>query len=259
MRVGEIDVVPIEDGVALISINEPFIGMPPEAWKGHERFLTANGELELVLGGFLIRSGDRLALVDTGIGPRTGMFTGGKLLENLARVGVSPSDITDVVFTHLHFDHVGWATQQGRIVFDHATYRCDARDWDHFVGSDEGATRKLIPLVDRMEFWSGSGPLLPGVDAMVAPGHTPGSTIMVISSGTQRALLIGDVAHCPLELSEEEWSGLGDVDVELARRTRNALARELEGTDIPVAAAHFPGMQFGRIIPGEGKRQWVVP
>jgi len=90
------------------------------------------------------------------------------------------------------------------------------------------------------------------------PGHTPGSTIMVVSSGTARALLLGDVVHCPVELLDEEWAGMGDVDPELAKRTRNAMARELEGTDVPVAAAHFPGLQFGKLLVANGKRQWVI-
>jgi glyoxylase-like metal-dependent hydrolase (beta-lactamase superfamily II) len=93
---------------------------------------------------------------------------------------------------------------------------------------------------------------------MAAPGHTPGSTIIVISSGTERALLLGDVVHCPVQLLDDEWAGMGDVDPVLARRTRVALARELEGSDVPVAAAHFPGMQFGRLIAAEGTRRWVL-
>ena len=67
-----------------------------------------------------------------------------------------------MLFTHLHFDHVGWATQQGTVVFPNATYRCDERDWVHFVGPDPGATRKLSPLAERMEFWSATGPCSPG-------------------------------------------------------------------------------------------------
>jgi glyoxylase-like metal-dependent hydrolase (beta-lactamase superfamily II) len=187
-----------------------------------------------------------------------GMFDGGRFLESLAVLGVGPGDVTDVVFTHLHFDHVGWATQQGRVVFDNATYRCDERDWHHFIGHDPGATKKLSPIEERLETWDTSSPLVPGLDTLVAPGHTPGSTIIVVSDHNERALLLGDVVHCPVELLEDEWAGLGDVDPELAKRTRVALARELEGTDTPVAAAHFPGLQFGRLLLGEGTRRWVV-
>ena len=109
-----------------------------------------------------------------------------------------------------------------------------------------------------METWDGSRPLLPGVDVLAAPGHTPGSTIIVLSSGTARGLLLGDVVYCPLELIDDEWAGLGDVDPELAKRTRNALARELEGTDVRVSGAHFPEMHFGRLVRAEGKRRFTV-
>jgi glyoxylase-like metal-dependent hydrolase (beta-lactamase superfamily II) len=227
-------------------------------WAPHRQFLDANGNLEFALGGFLVRTGDRVVLVDAGVGMmKNGPFVGGQLLNNLRALGVDRGDVTDVVFTHLHFDHVGWATQQGAVVFTNATYRCDERDWAHFVGPDPGATKKLTPLTDRLEPWSGSGPLLPGVDLLAAAGHTPGSTIVVLSSGSERAMLLGDVVHCPVELLDDEWAGMSDVDPELAKRTRIALARELEGANTPVAAAHFPGMQFGRLLPGQGKRNWT--
>jgi hypothetical protein len=80
---------------------------------------------------------------------------------------------------------------------------------------------------------------------------------VVISSGTERALLLGDVVHCPVELLDDEWAGMGDVDPALAQQTRVALARELEGSQVPAAAAHFPGMQFGRLLAAEGSRRWV--
>jgi glyoxylase-like metal-dependent hydrolase (beta-lactamase superfamily II) len=132
------------------------------------------------------------------------------------------------------------------------------RDLEHFMGHNDEVTEIMTPVAERMETWDRAGPILPGVDAMVAPGHTPGSTIMVISSGTARGLLLGDVVHCPVELEEDEWGGLGDVDPELAQRTKTALIRELEGTDIPAAAAHFPGLEFGRLLSASGKRHWVI-
>jgi glyoxylase-like metal-dependent hydrolase (beta-lactamase superfamily II) len=213
----------------------------------------------MALGGFLLRIGDRVILVDTGMGDmERGPMKGGRFLIELEALGVRPEQVTDVLLTHLHFDHVGWSTHHGDVVFKNATYRCDIRDWDHFVGPDPAATKKLLPLEGQLEPWDGSGPLLPGIDTMSAPGHTPGSTILVVSSGTDRAMLLGDVVHCPVELLDDEWGGLGDVDPQLALRTRVALARELEGSDIPVAAAHFSGMQFGRLLAGSGKRSWVL-
>jgi glyoxylase-like metal-dependent hydrolase (beta-lactamase superfamily II) len=263
MDVGELRIEPVLDGVARIPASAAYAGTPEEDWAGHRQFLDAEGNLELAIGGFLIRTGDRVVLVDAGLGNHTaGAFSGGAMLDNLAALGVQPSDVTDVIFTHLHFDHVGWATTKGTVVFDRATFRCDERDWDHFIGPDRdaGATKKLLPIADRLEPFSGSGPVpgLAGIDVMAAAGHTPGSTIVVVSSGTDRAMLLGDVVHCPVELLDDEWEGMADVDPELAKRTRNLLARELEGQDVPVAAAHFPGMQFGRLLAGSGRRSWVV-
>jgi hypothetical protein len=67
-------------------------------------------------------------------------------------------------------------------------------------------------------------------------------------------MLLGDAVTCPIQLTEEDWSGISDMDPALAHRTRTALWDELEGSDTQFTAAHFPGLQFGRLLRGEGKR-----
>lgn len=265
MKIGDLVAEPIHDGVMRAPATLFFAGTTTEQWAPHERFLEPDGMIRFDLGGFLVRGGgDRVVLIDAGIGPHSGLmrdgrgsFEGGQLLNSLAAHQVRPQDVTDVLFTHLHFDHIGWAVNDGAIVFPNATYRCDIHDLEHFR-DNERVRDTLAAIEPRLETWDGSGPLCPGVDAMAAPGHTPGSTILVMSSGTARGLLLGDVVHCPVELLEDEWAGVGDVDPDLARRTRTALKRELEGTDTPVAAAHFPGLVFGRLLAANGRRNWVV-
>ena len=264
MKIGELTVEPVFDGIMKAPATA-FRGTTDEQWAPHRQFLDADGRLEFALGGFLVRAPhDRLILVDAGIGDRSGtmmnglgVYEGGALLTSLARLGLQPGDITDVIFTHLHFDHVGWASHEGTIVFPNATYRCHSSDWEHFRGN-ERVEPILGPIEGRLTPFDDSGPLCSGVDAMCAPGHTPGSTILVLASGSSRGLLLGDVVHCPVELIDDEWTGLGDVDPELAKRTRNQLAREIEGTETPVAAAHFPGMVFGRLLSANGRRLWQV-
>jgi hypothetical protein len=70
-------------------------------------------------------------------------------------------------------------------------------------------------------------------------------------------MLLGDVVHCAVELLDSEWEGIGDVDPVLAQRTKENLAREIEGTEVKVAAAHFPGLRFGRLLYAEGRRSWM--
>jgi glyoxylase-like metal-dependent hydrolase (beta-lactamase superfamily II) len=263
MRVGALEILPVPDGWARMPAGNLLRNTSdrPDAWLPHEQFLTEDGKIELSLGGFLVRTGDRVVLVDAGAGRIDNeTYHGGQLLESLSALGVGVDDVTDVVFTHLHFDHVGWATQKGAIVFPRATYRCHAADWEHFVSGpnpEAGSVRKLSPVADRLEPFGDDSPVAPGITVRHAPGHTPGSAIVVVADGPQRALLLGDVVHCPVELMEDDWEAIFDVDPALARRTREALAKELEGSDVPVAAAHFPGLRFGRLLTGTGRRHWT--
>ena len=261
MYVGDYRIDPVLDGHGAFPPTLAWRGTSEEEWAPHRDLLDEDGNLVIAMGGFLIRGGGRTTLVDLGLGPKKYLgIDGGRFVESLAALGVVPGDVTDVVFTHLHFDHVGWAaSDEGKAVFPNATYRCHPADWEHFMVEHPGRETELLqPVADRFEMWSGDGRLMPGLDTLSAPGHTPGSTVLVISSGASRAMLLGDVVHCPVELIDDEWAGMWDVDPELAKRTRVALNRELEGSDVPVAAAHFPGLQFGRLLGGEGRRRWVL-
>jgi glyoxylase-like metal-dependent hydrolase (beta-lactamase superfamily II) len=262
MHVGEIRIDPVIDGTGRFSPTKSFRGTTEEQWSVHRDLLDEDGLLGFAMGGFLIRGNGHVTLVDLGMGARSWLgIDGGAYLASLAEHGVSPADVTDVIFTHLHFDHIGWAsTEEGEPVFPNATYRCSPADWGHFMGDnpDDEVVARLGPVRERIEMWDHAGPLLSGIDTQHAPGHTPGSTVVVVSSGAERAMLLGDVAHCPVELVDDEWASLFDVDPVLAAKTRVALNRELEGSEIPVAAAHFPGLRFGRLLRGEGRRRWVV-
>lgn len=262
MRVGALEIVPVHDGTAHFPVADllRFTGPRHDPWGPHQAYLTDDRALDLALGGFLIRTGDRVVLIDTGVGRiDKGGFRGGALLDSLAAWGVETHEVTDVVLTHLHFDHVGWTTSAGAVVFERATYRCHPADWEHFVSGpapEAGSVRKLTPITSRLDAFEDGDTVAPGISVRHAPGHTPGSAVVVVSHGAERALLLGDVVHCPVELMEDEWEAIVDVDPALASRTRQALARELEGTDVPVAAAHFPGLRFGRLLGATGRRSW---
>lgn len=262
VRVGDVTILPVLDGhgreVAREVLTRPGVDDP---WACHADHLDADGVLTMPVGAFLVRSGDRTVLVDAGVGGiDNGRYAGGRLLESLAAHGVTPADVTDVVFTHLHFDHVGWATRTGAVVFPRATYRVHAADWAHFVEGPEavpGAVRKLAPLEGRLETFVADGPLAPGLDARHSPGHTPGSTVVVVSSRGERALLLGDVVHSVVELCEPDWEAVFDLDPAAARATRNALADTAAGRGDLVTGPHFPGLRFGRVITTGGRRSFT--
>jgi len=212
------------------------------------------------MGGFLVCSGDRRILIDAGLGRIDNeRYRGGTFLESLQGWGVKVEDITDVVFTHLHFDHVGWATQKGAVVFPNATYRVHTADWEHFVESNEPsdlAVRKLSPLLKQLETFDRDGALLPGLSARHTPGHTPGSTVYIVSEGAERALFLGDVVHSPVELSERDWEAVFDLDPVAASSWRNTIADEVADSTDVVVGAHFPGLKFGRVVTASGRRTY---
>ena len=259
MFIGDIELVPLNDG---------FCRLPPEFyvgldWSSHQDMLTADGFLEIPIGCFLLRTADRVVLIDAGMGTWDADWaTGGQLPGELARVGVSPGDIDTVVCTHLHADHVGWLVQKEAPFFANATVRFGLGDWAQLVESptaDEEVAEnmRLLSSLDRLDPIEGDVVgLAPGLTARHTPGHTPGHYGLVISSGVERAVLLGDAVECPLQLDEPDFYAMSDVDPELSRRTREALWRELEGTDTLVGAAHFPGLEFGRVLRGKGTR-WL--
>ena len=264
MELGHLRIDSVVDGEGRFIPNRTFRGTTDDDWSIHQDLLGPDGKLGFTMGGFLVRGNERCTLVDLGLGPGTLMgIQGGAFLDNLAALGVSPEEVTDVVFTHLHSDHIGWAVNEGQITFANATYRASQADVDHFVSGrhgDDNENRVLDIIGTHIEPWSAASQttIVPGIDQFAAPGHTPGSSVIVMSSGEHRAMLLGDVVHCPVQLVDDEWAGLFDVDPDLARRTRNGLARELEGDPTLVAGAHFPGIAFGRLISAQGKRRWVM-
>ena len=263
MKVGDIEVLPVFDGFGYEVARDVLLN-PAEAepWSRHQAQLDAHGRLKFTIGGFLVRTGDRTILVDAGAGTiDTGQYKGGQFLTSLQSHGVTPGDVTDVIFTHLHFDHVGWATSKGEVVFRNAIYRVHEADWAYFVespGAAPGAVRKLSPVKAQLETFATQCVLAPGLEARPAPGHTPGSTIYILSSGTHRALLLGDVAHCTVELTEPGWEFVFDVDRAAAKAVRQQITAELLDSQDLAAGAHFPDPQFGRLVrsgqAGQGSR-----
>jgi glyoxylase-like metal-dependent hydrolase (beta-lactamase superfamily II) len=217
--------------------------------------------VHIPVGCFVLRTGGLTVLVDAGIGDvEVDWATGGELPGALRSVGVSPEDIDVVVCSHLHIDHIGWLVADDEPFFTNATVRYGGADWQQFVTDAEpdGRTRHIMEVLaskGRLDPLAGDMvSIAPGLTARHTPGHTLGHYVLVVSSGEDRAVLLGDAVECPLQLEEPDFYAMSDVDPAMAARTRDALWRELEGTSTLVTGAHFPGLEFGRVLTGTGKR-----
>ena len=224
----------------------------------HQRLADASGQVRLPIGCFVI-PGDEPMLIDAGIGPdlKIEFLPGGRLLEQLAAAGYEPEAIRHVALSHLHPDHFGWvATKHAGVTFPNAQLYVGAADWAHFLvdqmgpklpGWTSGPMLELM-VAGRVTLLDDETEVLPGVIAIAAPGHTPGHTVFAISSGGERALILGDSIYCPQQFTELDWAAAGDVDPLVARRTRERLTRELDGDHTVGVGPHFPGLQAGRIL-----------
>jgi glyoxylase-like metal-dependent hydrolase (beta-lactamase superfamily II) len=266
-KIGDIEVTACSDGTARVPGTMYFAGTTKEQWDNHKRWQDHDGNLEFQFACFLIRSGDKNVLIDTGLGDiKFGPMVGGGLIGELAKAGVTPENIDVVFLTHLHFDHAGAVLRDSQPVFPNAVYRWSSSENDYWAGggNPDDPTRSLFSQKEMIEkigtkFQAADDgvALAPGINVISTPGHTPGHAGVVVSSGQERAFILGDAISCPVQLEETEWSGLGDVDPKLARRTQEAVAQEVETSSALLATAHFPGLTFGRVLRGEGKRYWA--
>lgn len=260
MQVGDIELIALSDGECKMP-QAFYIGLD---FSSHPELLADDGLVHIPVGCFLLRTGGTTVLIDAGLGDvDVGWARGGALPAALRGVGVAPEDIDIVICSHLHIDHVGWLEADNAPFFTNAVVRYGAADWQQFVAGAEAESRtrhimEVLAGAGRLEPLDGDMiAIAPGLTARHTPGHTLGHYGLVVSSRDERAVILGDAVECPLQLEEPDFYALSDVDPALAGRTREALWRELEGTDTTMTAAHFPGLEFGRVLAGSGKRYFA--
>jgi glyoxylase-like metal-dependent hydrolase (beta-lactamase superfamily II) len=283
MKIGEVQIDGVIDGEAVVPGPTFYPKTTDQDWLNRAEFLepVMGQAMHLnTLGGYLLRYDSRVVLVDTGAGPRpTFPFVGGALRSALAGLGVRREDVTDVIFTHLHFDHIGWASVDGKLFFPRATYRVDRRDYDFYVTDgyvmppeetalcnpqlDHPAV-KLAPAIDQLELFEGEQQVIPGIRALEASGHTPGETVLEIESRGARGLLLGDLAHAQPELlatTPEErlaWEFIGHIDHAAANASLVRIQEMIIADELPFAAAHFAGLRWSTLRDRGDRLEWTV-
>jgi glyoxylase-like metal-dependent hydrolase (beta-lactamase superfamily II) len=271
IRVGDVEIMALSDGTLEFDLCNFFPTIPADDWRQYASHLTEGHKVRFNLGSYLIRSAGRTVLVDTGLGPKPAdapEAPWGQLMHDFQAQGVRPEDVDMVVMTHLHRDHVGWnlVARGEKYVptFPNARYWMSAKDWEVCHQPDvqpqrfPNAPACVWPLAELglVELMTGEHSITRELTALPTPGHTPGHVSLLITSRGERALVLGDAAHNPVQVHETAWVSRADMDPELTRQTRRALMERLEREEIIVAAGHFQAPGFGRIVRLEGRRYW---
>lgn len=208
--------------------------------------------IALSVNALLVRTGRRLILIDTGLGPRYH----GALLASLKLIGVSPADVTDVLITHPHPDHIGGLLDaRGGLAFPGATIRMDGAAWAWL--KRKAAAAMIATIAPRLQTFEAGARIAPGVVSVSLPGHTPGHCGYEIVSGKSRLIDTGDVAHSSIvSLARPRWAIQFDTDHLVANQTRVKTLAALARSGESVFAPHFPFPGVGHIVAADRGFAW---
>lgn len=238
------EVIAIRYATRLTTRSDCFLGF------GHTR--APDAELRMDYFFWLVRNDQRTVLVDTGFAPDVGARRGRTCLhapvDALARAGVEPADVAQVVLTHLHYDHTGNA-----VAFPQAELVVQRRELDFWSGPGgaracfadhaEASEVELIVAADRagrVRRLDGSAAVAPGIDAVAVGGHSPGQQMLLVESRRGPVLLASDVLHYYEELEHDRpYVAFADLEAVYAGLDR---IRDLERDGAIVVAGHDPAV-----------------
>lgn len=225
------------------------------------RYATADGRLRMAIQSYVIEAGKRRIVVDTCLGnDKQGRHIpiwnnlNTPYLFKLTEAGFAPETIDTVVCTHLHVDHVGWNTRlvNGRWVptFPNAKYLFGKTEYDFWSNQEVSKEQQLVfadsvkPVVDagQAELIANERQISEEISTFPTPGHSPGHLSIRIRSDGEEAVLLGDVAHHPVQFEHLDWSSTFDSDAKASARMREELFGKLAGTKVRIFGGHFdPG------------------
>jgi glyoxylase-like metal-dependent hydrolase (beta-lactamase superfamily II) len=273
MMLGDFEITALSDGTVNLPVRDLLTNISPKAI---ERALASSylkNPLETSVNGYLINTGEKLILVDTGA---AGLFgpTLGNLVANLKASGYQPEQVDEIYITHMHADHVGGLMAGDKLAFPNAIVRADKHDADFWLsqanldgapadkkGFFQGAMASINPYVkaDKFKSFDGNTDLATGVKAIASHGHTPGHAIYAIESKGQKMVLWGDLMHvAAVQFDNPGVTIKFDTDSKAAALQRKKAYAEAAKQGYLVGSAHisFPGIGHLR---ADGRRYTWIP
>jgi len=266
LKIGDYKITYINDGGILLNAKSLYPEAESKFWEKHKDILDENGNLFMTFGGFLFEAGNKKVLMDAGVGPdKTNVKGlgivpgGGPFMKNLEKAGVKPEDITDVFFSHLHKDNIGWATtkknEKYELTFPKAIYWCNDYEWQTFerdlkagvVEENEDLVDKFYePMKNVIRFTSERTPLSPGLYPIIAAGHSPGHTILKLEADGKNIWFISDIFQTFAEF-HDILLFTDTNSSKFSKETRIIILPEFCKGNAIVAAARFGPYVFGKL------------
>jgi glyoxylase-like metal-dependent hydrolase (beta-lactamase superfamily II) len=274
MMLGDFEVTALNDGVIDYATAQVLPKATPEQIKTGLTEYGVTDPVGMSYNGFLINTGSKLILIDTGTGGKLednpGFRGAGRLMANLRAAGYQPEQIDEVYITHLGPDHVGGLTLGTQRAFPNALLRAPKGEVDIFLhpGTAPAWTRSWIPFwADLFAPYIKAGKfqsieedivLTPGIRALATHGHAPGHTSYVVESKGQTLIVMGDlVLMGALQFADPSLRSSFDADPKAAAEQRVRIFKLASDGDWWVAGGHlsFPGI--GHVRAGQGRYFWA--
>jgi glyoxylase-like metal-dependent hydrolase (beta-lactamase superfamily II) len=250
--VGGLQFTAIKDNVA--PLNTGILGTEEQAADVVAELASNNLPTDELLNTFnimMIESSDGIFLVDSGLGVA--------LIPTMETLGMSPADVTGIIGTHWHPDHVGGLSSEGVANFPNATYYLSQTEYDFVQANAEaftgGAAAAIAPYADndQLSLYNADDEIITGVQAVAAPGHTPGHHALLMSSGGNQIMHMVDTAISAfVHVANPAFAVQFDADPVQASETRVSLLSRAADEQIPVIGYHFPFPGVGYITRTNG-------
>ena len=271
MMLGAFEVTALSDGTLDLPVDA-LLSADARQTRADVASLHLEVPLETSFNAYLINTGEKLVLVDTGGGVLFGSRLG-QLARQIEAAGYQTSQIDEVLLTHLHSDHIGGLMSDGRLAFANATVRADERESGYWLSVEarksaaandlqffDAAAALLTPYIKAGKYrpFKAGSQVVPGISAVSADGHTAGSTVYQVESKGRRLLLIGDLIHVgPVQFKRPDVTIAFDVDRNAARATRVDVFRRAAVSGDLLGGSHLPFPGLGRLqAKGKGFR-WL--
>lgn len=269
MMLGDFEITALSDGIFPMKVGELLSNITPAKLDAALSRAYLKDPIDESVNAFLINTGSKLVLIDTGAGTNFGPSVG-KLSSSLKASGYQPEQVDEIYITHMHGDHVGGLVADGKRAFPNAIVRAAQSESEYWLNKAhmdaapkdrkdgfQSAMNALDPYVSAGKFqpFRGNVELVPGIRAMAAFGHTPGHTVYVVESKGQKLVLWGDLMHvAAVQFPDPAVTIRFDTDSAAAVKARKEIFADVAAHDYWVAAAHlsFPGIGHLRAEPGSG-------
>lgn len=278
-RVGSMIVTTVNDGFNAAPMKDGFVRDVSAAQVGDalEAYFRPRDTLHITFTPVVLRTGGEVVLIDTGMADN-GPPTAGQLRAGMVAAGIDPSEVTKVIISHFHGDHIlGLRTKGQELCYPNAEVMVPEAEWafwtddakkaqapDAMKGTFDMVANVFAPLKDRLTHYKWDQELAPGITALDARGHTPGHTAFRFASGRDEMIFISDVTNHPaLFMAHPDWSPAFDMDPEQALRTRARFLDMIATDRLTYGGYHVPFPAIGHLEKdGTGYRhvpiQWMA-